>query len=60
MATHIKIVIDQDGSATVGVAGVKGKSCTVISKAIEEALGKTESRKPTSEMYEAEDVKVRH
>jgi hypothetical protein len=44
----------KDGSVTVKVEGVKGRSCQDATRKIEEALGKVTSDNPTEEMYERE------
>lgn len=46
MSGMIEIEVTATGETTVSVKGVKGKSCTKITEAIEAALGKaTETRK---------------
>lgn len=49
-----KITIDiaTDGTPTIKVNGVKGRSCQDATRELEQALGKTVSDKATSEMYE--------
>lgn len=57
MAGKIRIVF-QNGKSTVEVKGVKGKSCTDVTKAVEEALGKVEKRSYTKEYSETEKEQV--
>lgn len=49
MAENIKVVIAKDGSTTVSVNGVAGKSCTDLTKNLERALGKQASQTKTAE-----------
>lgn len=58
MSEKMIIEIDETGSVQLTVKGVKGKSCKNVSKKIEEALGKTTSSVPTSEMTEKAVVKA--
>ena len=53
MAGKIKIEFF-GGKSTISVSGIKGKSCTDITKAVEEALGKIEKRNFTDEYKEKE------
>jgi hypothetical protein len=48
------ITIAPDGTPTINVNGVKGKSCKDVTKTVERALGSVVSDKETSEMYEKE------
>ncbi len=50
--TEIKIVIGSDGKANIDVAGVKGKSCSDLTKSIEKALGKVQATKKKPEFYQ--------
>ena len=50
--TEIKIVIGADGKVNIDVAGVKGKSCTDLTKSIEKALGKVQATKKKAEFYQ--------
>lgn len=43
-----------NGKSTISVSGVKGKACTDITKAVEEALGKVEKREYTTDYKEKE------
>ena len=52
---EIEITINEDGTVSLGVKGVKGQSCTELTKFLEEELGAVVDRKYTSEFYE-EDV----
>lgn len=47
---NLLITIDADGNTKIEVRGIKGKSCKDVTKAIEAALGKVTSDKPTQEM----------
>ena len=51
MQQIIRVVIE-DGTPTIHVQGVKGKSCKDITKALEQALGDVAESTPTAEMYE--------
>ena len=50
---EILITIQPDGSTQVSVVGQPGPGCLDLTRAIEEALGETESRSCTLEYYEA-------
>ena len=55
------VTIGADGSVKVAVHGVKGRSCSDVSRAIESALGKVTSDKKTSEYVEVcHDVQSGH
>lgn len=56
---EVTITIKPDGTTQVGVRCVKGKSCQDITKAIEQALGKTVKDDPTSEMKEVQRAQHR-
>lgn len=49
---ELEISIDRDGKVSITVRGVKGESCTDLTKVLEEALGKLEERQYTEEYYE--------
>jgi len=49
-----------NGKTTITVNGVKGKSCTDLTKAVEEALGKVEKRELTSEYGKDKEVAQVH
>jgi hypothetical protein len=56
----VVITIAPDGTPTINVNGVKGKSCKDVTKTVERALGSTTSDKETPEMFEkAEQLHVR-
>ena len=48
----IIITIAEDSTTTVAVNGVKGKSCTGLTKALEKALGQTTKDRKGPEYYE--------
>ena len=50
--SNIIVTIEKNGKTTIKVEGVKGKSCTDITKLLEDALGVVEKRTPTAEMSE--------
>lgn len=50
----VTIDIDADGTPTIKVNGVPGKSCKDITKTVERALGTVTSDKSTPEMYQPE------
>lgn len=54
----ITIDIDEDGTPTVEVHGVKGSGCLAVSKALEEALGAVTTRTKTKEYYETDRTAV--
>lgn len=49
----IEMEIDEAGTPTILVQGVKGKSCKDLTKSLEAALGTTVESRPTREMSEA-------
>lgn len=51
---EIEFTINPDGSVGITVKGAKGKSCTELTKEIEEALGIVKNREYTSEYYQQE------
>jgi hypothetical protein len=48
----IKVTITPDGRATVAVEGVTGPSCEALTNDLEQALGVTREKRPTSEYYQ--------
>lgn len=52
--SELIIEIKPDGAVTVSVEGMKGSGCKDVTKAIEKALGTTQSTKPTKEMSEVQ------
>ena len=52
----IEIIVTRDGKTTVRTAGFSGSSCREASRFIEQAIGKTQSERPTTEFYQAEAV----
>jgi hypothetical protein len=55
----IKITINKDATISYSVSGVKGKSCTDVTKFIDTLSEKTESKK-TMEYYEPEAKKLQN
>lgn len=55
----VTIIVQADGSTSVGVECVKGSSCKDLTKDIEAALGKTVKDVPTREMKETAHVAAR-
>ena len=55
----VTIIVQADGSTSVGVDCVKGSACKDLTKDIERALGKTVKDQPTSEMKESAHVTAR-
>ena len=53
---ELEITIDNDGHVKVGVRGVHGDSCLMLTKNIENAVGTVEAREFTSEYYEQPEV----
>jgi len=53
MSATITIDIDLEGNAKVAVSGVKGKSCSDVTKAFEKALGTVSKDTKTPEFYQA-------
>jgi len=49
---RIKVVIDEEGNASLDVSGVKGKTCLDLTKELEEVLGLVKERKEKKEMHE--------
>jgi Tfp pilus assembly protein PilZ len=56
MPETVTIIVNQDGSTTVGVECIKGTACKDATREIEKALGRTTSDQPTSEMKEKSHV----
>ncbi|MBS7380637.1 MAG: DUF2997 domain-containing protein [Bradymonadales bacterium] len=52
---EIEFSIKPDGSVDIAVKGAKGKSCTELTREIEEALGIVRNREYTSEYYQQEE-----
>jgi hypothetical protein len=52
MPDTVTIIVNPDGSTTVGVECVKGTACKDATKEIERALGRTVKDEPTREMRE--------
>ena len=51
---EIKIIIAKHGKTTIDVNGIKGPSCTEVTKRLEAALGTAQERDHTDEYYEQE------
>lgn len=51
----IEVKIDKDGNVTIHVQGIKGQSCTDITKTIESALGGDVEREWTAEAFDNGD-----
>jgi hypothetical protein len=47
----ITMLVNQDGSVQLEVDGVKGSSCTDLTKEVEDALGNVTSRKKKAEYH---------
>lgn len=56
--TDIIFDIDLNGNITITVEGVKGQSCTDLTKQLEEALGVVLDQQHTSEYYLEEENKL--
>ncbi len=52
--TELNIVIDENGTVSCEVKGIKGKGCIKIMEMVEQILGKAKTKKFTSEYYELE------
>lgn len=52
----VTIIVNPDGSTTVGVECIKGKACQDATREIEKALGRTVKDAPTKEMKESTNV----
>lgn len=57
---EVNIEFSEDGSSEVEVNGVKGKSCTTVSKPYTDALGETTEEKKTREFYEKETTRTQN
>jgi len=53
----IEIIVTADGKTTVRTAGSRGSSCREASRFIEQAIGKTEAERLTTEFYQTEPVR---
>jgi len=49
---ELEIVIDGEGRVRIGVKGVRGEGCAILTQSLEEAIGEVRERIPTSEFYE--------
>ncbi len=49
----IEVIINPKGEASIQTTGFTGTSCRDATKALEQALGISQSDKPTAEMYQA-------
>lgn len=54
----VEVVVEDDGSVRVHVAGIKGRKCTNVQKVLQEMLGAAKKIKMTSEYYAAEHAKA--
>jgi hypothetical protein len=52
----IEIIVTQDGKTTVRTARFRGSSCRDASRFIEQAVGKTQSERLTTEFYQVQAV----
>lgn len=48
----VEIIINADGSSTVGVKGIAGPDCEKLTKAIEDAIGVTTANVRTGEFVQ--------
>jgi len=55
---QVEIIIE-GGTPTVKVKCVKGGACKDITRALEAALGETTESKPTKEMYEQTNERIK-
>ena len=53
---RIKVTIQRGGKAKIKVEGIAGSGCAVLTKNLEEALGKKVKDIKTSEYYQAENT----
>ena len=58
MSNEIEIIFNTDGTSTMKVNGVKGKSCKELTKPFEKALGITTDDKTTPEYFQPENVQT--
>ena len=49
---ELEIIIDGEGAVRIGVRGVQGEACAVLTQSLEEAIGEVRERTVTSEFYE--------
>ncbi len=49
---ELEIQMDREGNVTLHVRGVKGEECIMITKSIEEPLGKIIERRLSGEFYQ--------
>ncbi len=49
---ELEITIDRDGQMKIGVRGIHGEGCLALTKNLEDAVGRVETREYTSEYYE--------
>lgn len=52
----IEMIVSPDGQTSVETKGFTGPACRQASKFVEEALGKREQERMTSEFYQAQSV----
>lgn len=52
---EIEITIGKNGEVSIQTIGVKGPKCLKIAEALAQIIGQEESRRLTSEYYEAEE-----
>ena len=55
---ELDIQIAHDGTVTINVLGVKGKSCLDLTHDLEESLGAVMHRETKSSFYEQEDAEA--
>jgi hypothetical protein len=56
----IEIIVTPEGRTTVQTKGFQGSSCREASRFIEQAIGKTEAERLTTEFYQTETVHQSH
>ncbi len=56
---RIIVEIDEDGTPTIKVAGITGKGCLALTKALEDALGSVTARVTTKEYAAREQAPIR-
>jgi len=52
----IEILVTPDGKTTVRTVGFRGSSCREATRVIEQAIGRTQSERLTSEFYQVEAI----